>query len=148
MHSAPCDGGDESEEAMKLTPAQAKRRKPTPLNARTLQWFKARGWPAQVVEHWIPQTHIRRDLFGFIDIVAMDPNSGRLVGVQVTSGEGGNLRARLRKAQAIPFFTLWQQANDVEFHGWAKRGAKGKRKLWTLRRLDGNGNELAPENTH
>ena len=117
----------------------------TSPTARTLQWFRKRGWPAQVVERWNQYSKTRHDLFGFVDVVAMDPNSGRLVGVQCTST--GNLRARLRKAQAISFFTLWKQANDVEFHGWAKRGARGKRKVWTLRRLDGNGNELAPENT-
>ena len=37
---------------------------------RTLEYLRARGWSAWVVEKWIPRTKQRIDLFGFGDILA------------------------------------------------------------------------------
>jgi hypothetical protein len=99
---------------------------------RTLAECRKRGWPAQVVEQTIPRTFIKRDLFGCIDIVAIARDTSRIVGIQVTSGT--NHAARMAKARAEPRVQAWVAAGGVfEVWSWAKRGARGKRKAWTLR---------------
>lgn len=136
-----------------------KSKGPSPT-ARALEDLRARGWIATKVEQRIsfppkpgqrfPET-ILRDAFGFGDILAMHPGLGILL-VQVTSGDGGNLQARVRKATAplvedgktglqvpntvAPMVKCWIAAGGkLEFWGYAKRGKQGERKLWTLRRL-------------
>ena len=51
---------------------------------------------SQVVEHWIPKVKKRRDLFGFIDIVAVRIDVLGVLGVQTTSAS--HLAARIKKA--------------------------------------------------
>lgn len=98
--------------------------------ARTLAECKRRGWPARVVEQTIPRTFIRRDLFGFIDIIAITPTA--TIGIQATSG--ANHAARIAKARQQPHFAAWLAAGRTfEVWSWSKRGDRGKRKLWTLR---------------
>ena len=79
-----------------------------------------------------PYARIRQDLFACIDIVAMDPGTHTLWGIQVTSGS--NHAARRAKARQIPALTLWLSCG-ARFAIWSysKTGARGKRKLWTLR---------------
>lgn len=84
-----------------------------------------------VVERWNPYARIRQDLFGCIDIVALEPHTA-IIGVQTTSGS--NLAARRTKALAEPRLRLWLEAGGAfTLHGWSKQGQRGKRKLWTLR---------------
>jgi hypothetical protein len=74
-----------------------------------------------VAERWIAQAGVRRDLFGFIDVVAIKP--GEIIGVQVTTSS--NLAARLRKSQALPNLAAWLAAGGkFQAHGWAKRGGR------------------------
>lgn len=101
--------------------------------SRTLAWCKERGWLVGVVERFIPQTKRRNDLFGFIDIVVLDGQPG-VLGIQATST--GNMSARAMKIQeeCTEAAKSWLDAgNRIWVVGWAKRGAKGKRKLWTPR---------------
>lgn len=94
--------------------------------------LKAEGWPLiAVTERWNPFAHVRQDLFGFIDILACRENE--LLAVQTTSGP--NVSARVEKIGANPAYQIWLASPNrrIEVHGWAKRGARGKRKLWTCR---------------
>jgi hypothetical protein len=102
--------------------------------ARSLVECRKRGWQAQVVEQTIPRTFIKRDLFGFIDIVAIVPGRG-LVGIQATGGtNSGNHNMRVKKILAEPRAAQWLHAGgSIEVWSWAKRGGRGDRKLWTLR---------------
>jgi hypothetical protein len=87
------------------------------------------------VEKWIPQTKRRVDLFGCIDIVAIGAIG--CVGIQATST--GNMASRVTKSttDCAEALTAWLKAqNTFEVWGWAKRGAVGKRKLWTLRIIE------------
>jgi len=99
---------------------------------RALAHCRAQGWVAQIVEKWIPQARKRQDLFGVIDLIVLDGQGGGPLGVQVTSGS--NHAARRVKAQEEPRLAEWLAA-PARFQVWsfAKQGAKGKRKLWTLR---------------
>jgi hypothetical protein len=78
---------------------------------------------------------ITKDAFGFGDLLAALPNqfSGSSIAlVQVTST--GNINARREKIKAEPLAAKWKQAGGaILLHGWAKRGPRGKRKVWTLR---------------
>lgn len=100
---------------------------------RALALCKKNGWVAQVVERWNPYARVRQDLFGIIDIVVLDGGPGGPLGVQVTSGS--NVAARLEKARQEPRLAAWL-ASPARFEVWgySKKGARGKRKLWELRR--------------
>ena len=104
--------------------------KPT---ARSLDKLRKDGWLAQVVEKWIPHTKRRLDLFGCIDIIALDGKPGAL-GIQATSGS--NVASRITKALAEPKLRSWLEAgNRFEVWGWVKRKVKrgGKAMRWELR---------------
>lgn len=98
--------------------------------ARTLAECRRRGWIAQVVEKWNPHARIRQDLFGCIDVLAIAPSG--LLGIQACAG--ASHAARRTKALAEPRLRAWLDAGArFEVWSWAKRGARGKRKTWTLR---------------
>jgi hypothetical protein len=108
--------------------------------ARTLARLRELGYRADVVERRLPGCFVTRDLFGIIDVVAARP--GEVLGVQCTSAS--NLAARLAKAKDAPGLTDWLAAGArFEVWGWSKRGPRGPRKLWRVRRVamatDGTG---------
>lgn len=97
---------------------------------RTLAECRRRQWTAQVVERWNPHARIRQDLFGVIDIIALTPDG--ILGIQACAG--ASHAARLAKVRAEPRMAHWLEAGGlIAVWSWAKRGERGKRKLWTLR---------------
>ena len=99
---------------------------------RSLKHLRDLGYTVAIAEKYNFFTHRRNDLFGWMDICAIHPDKPGVLGVQTTSGS--NLSARIKKAIALDSFKVWLQCGGLsEFHGWAKRGARGKRKLWTCR---------------
>lgn len=102
----------------------------TSPTARTLTRCKKHGWEAAVVERFNFYTKRKNDLFGVIDIIAIT-DSG-ILGIQAT--DGSNHSHRIEKILAEPRVAKWIAAGGrLEVWSWAKQGAKGKRKLWTLR---------------
>lgn len=102
---------------------------PSPTS-RTLAWLRDRGWIAAITEHWNPHARVRQDLFGFLDLVALDPEQRRICGVQTTSTP--NLSARISKIKALPAAQTWSECGAlILVIGWAKRGPRGERKVWT-----------------
>lgn len=98
---------------------------------RALDECRKRGWPCGIVERYCSFTRRRHDLFGCIDLIALDGIQGCL-GIQVTSGS--NHSTRVKKALEEPRILQWiQGGNRFEVWSYAKRGSAGKRKLWTLR---------------
>lgn len=96
--------------------------------SRTLELLRDQGCVAQVVEYWVPHSRTRRDLFGFIDIVALHPDLGT-IGVQATST--GNVNARIKKILEIPEATLWLRAgNKILVAGWKRYKKPVDRKYW------------------
>jgi hypothetical protein len=71
----------------------------TPTNL-TLRLLRKSGYVACVIERWLPKVDLRKDAFGFADILAAHPGQRRVMLVQTTSL--ANVGARVRKAQAIP----------------------------------------------
>jgi hypothetical protein len=104
--------------------------------ARALAQLRKDGWLAEVVERFIPGARVRRDLFGFIDIVAMHHAHVGLLGIQVTTT--GHMADRLAKMTAPPIrdrLQLWfTVVGPVHIWGYAKRGPRGQRKTWQLTR--------------
>lgn len=128
-----------------------KRKQPT---ARTLEHLRGLGWPAQVVEKWLPGRRakkngapgeteatpygVRKDLFGCIDILALDGLTGCL-GIQACAG--GDVATRAKKATAEPLLQAWLQAgNRFQVWGWreiwVQTGAKTKAVRWRPRILE------------
>lgn len=122
-----------------------KRKSRSTYSARTISECRRRGWSAGNVERRIlfpkPQgTTI--DLFGVIDIIAIDPSAPlgqRTIGIQATSGGTGGshsphrakILAAIRDDEDV---RGWLAAgNRLELWSWAKQGARGKAKRWTLR---------------
>lgn len=98
---------------------------------RTLKHLRALGYQAAVTERWNPFAHIRQDLFGIVDVLAV--GHGETVAVQTTTGDGGNVAERIRKiadAEVTPF--LREAGWKLLVHGWRKN-SKGK---WVLREVD------------
>jgi len=99
--------------------------------ARSLKFLRDHGYKAEVVEKWNQFSRTRKDLFNFIDIVAVGSTMG-VLGVQTTSTS--NMSNRVKKVLATPEYLIWKHAgNQVVVHGWSKKGAKGKRKTWQLK---------------
>ncbi len=99
---------------------------------RTLKFLRATGCTVAVTEKWNPHAKLRQDLFGFIDVLSMDPRRQGLLAVQATSGP--NHAARLTKLLQLPAAKLWiETGNRIWVVSWRKAGEKGKRKLWTPR---------------
>lgn len=109
--------------------------------ARSLIKLRAEGWIASVVEKWVPASPrgfagpiVRRDVFGFGDILAVHPIRRGALLVQSTSNSGGNFSSRVAKIQASAEAKVWlESGNTIHVHGWAKRGKAGQRKVWTCR---------------
>ena len=108
--------------------ASAKNMSPT---QRSLKELRRLGYTVQVVERWNPFAHIRQDLFGFIDILAIRP--GEILGVQATSA--ANHASRVTKSSQHGNFRPWRSAGGLfEVWSWRQGGPRGKRKTWMLRR--------------
>ena len=91
--------------------------------------MREKGFHAEVTEKWVPGANIRRDLWGFVDILCLG-DSGDLVGVQSTSAS--NIAARVAKIAESPLLGRVRKANiKIIVHGWAKR--KGR---WVVREVD------------
>ena len=114
--------------------------------ARSLAYLRAQGYHAYVVERWIPQARVRKDVAGFMDILAWSVDHGPdqpAITLAVQATTGANLSARQRKIECggltvseYEAFEGWKACgHKVCIHGWAKQGARGKRKLWTLREV-------------
>jgi hypothetical protein len=96
--------------------------------ARTLRLLRRSGYVCDVCERWIAQAGVRRDLFGFIDVLAISRREPGILAIQATSL--ANVSARLAKAKSRPELKVWLQSARFEVWGWGKRG-----KHWQVRRV-------------
>lgn len=96
---------------------------------RSLKYMREKGFHAEVTEKWVPGANIRRDLWGFVDILCLG-DSGDLVGVQSTSAS--NVAARITKITESPLLDRVRKAGIRIFvHGWAKKNGR-----WQVREVD------------
>jgi hypothetical protein len=96
---------------------------PTELTLRAL---REDGYLVQVVEHWVPGANIRRDLWGFVDVLGL--RGEETLAVQCTSYS--NVPARVRKITDSEHLPRVREARwRIEVHGWAK-----EKNRWVLKR--------------
>ena len=114
---------------------------PINLGPKLLDECKKRGWPVAKTEHFNHHARKRHDLFGCIDYLILDGLPG-VLGVQLTSGSN----AAARKAKIIENLPRqWLEAgNRLQVWSYAKQGPRGKRKVWTLRRVSITLRDLKP----
>jgi len=95
------------------------KKKRVSVTPRTLKWLRDLGYVVDVAESYNAYTKRSKDLYGFIDVMAVHPDKQETLAVQVTTGS--NLSARIKKAEALDGYWAWLAAgNAVEFHGWRK----------------------------
>ena len=100
--------------------------------ARSLARLRAEGYSACVVEKFNSFSKTRVDAFGFGDILAVHPEWKGAFLIQATTGD--NAAARRQKILQLPDALRWLMAeNWIILDAWARRGERGKRKLWTVR---------------
>lgn len=113
---------------------------------RSKAWLEEKGWHVWVTEHWNQWAHIRQDMFGLIDFVAIRHDSPGVWGINSC---GEDVQAHIRKY--IDGWTdvkkgkvygpnthlpVWLAAgNKFSIFGWSKKnsGGQGSRKTWQLR---------------
>lgn len=85
---------------------------PTQLSLAKL---REEGYLVDVVERWIPGANIRKDLYGFIDILAL--KGKETLAVQTTSA--GNMSARCKKIADHENVGAVREAGwTIHVHGW------------------------------
>ena len=111
---------------------------------RTLRELKRRGLVCAVVEKWNPHVvrgdggrGIRQDLFGFLDILALDPVRG-VLGVQACGSAFSGHVGKLTEERAGPVIEwLRTPGTALELWGWRKVKVKvkrgGKATIWAPR---------------
>ena len=110
---------------------------------RTLKAMKDQGRLCGIVERFNPHvgTHgIRQDLFGFIDIIAIDPVDG-IVAIQSCGQDfSGHIKKIQEERNEIAF--EWMKHAKCELWGWRKvknklkGGGYGKSMRWQARVAD------------
>lgn len=102
--------------------------------ARSLAHLRRAGYLADVVERWIPGANIRRDAYGFADLLACHPVEGRIILIQVTSNGVAARRKKILTERAAEASAWLKAGGEIELHGWRKVqvDAKGTRR-WALR---------------
>lgn len=97
--------------------------------SRTLALLREWDWIAGVVER--RQGPKTVDLFGWIDILALDTENGLTVGIQVTSGSNHSTR----KCKVLRLARDWLlcTGNRAEVWSWRKYAEPVEGKLWRPR---------------
>lgn len=98
-----------------LAAERPKKKKKISVNKIVMEWMRAKGWHISLVEQTIPHTFIKRDLFGFVDMIAV--GHGQIIGLQVTSNSGGHVSDRIKKAKEQDAFEEFVKACPLYFVG-------------------------------
>lgn len=96
-----------------------------PADKLTREHLEKLGYIVDKAESYNHHSKRKKDLFHFIDFVAIHPQTGELLGIQTTSKS--NLSTRIKKAKNLDskaYYHWLGTGNPVEFHGWYKDGRK------------------------
>ena len=106
---------------------KTKRRKPYAANNASKKYLESQGWTVTVVEQTLGGCFIKRDAFGFGDLLAMSPSRGIML-VQATGG--GHLPDRLAKVKAEARHAIWLACGGrIQVHDWRKVAGQSQRQL-------------------
>ncbi len=131
---------------------------------RSKAWLEEKGWHVWIVEVWNSWAHIRQDLYGFGDLVAIRHDQKGVWAINATDERVKEHIDKYLNGWEHPtkghqppnsHLPVWLSGgNRFSIAGWGKRssGGHGSRKVWTLRMveffLDGaevKWKEVAPE---
>lgn len=100
---------------------------------RSLKLLRSEGGMVAITERWNPHARVRQDLFGFADLLHVIGDT--VIAVQTTTAT--HMNARIAKIRTLVAYCAWLHLPTrlVEVHGWSKKGPRGKRKVWTCRRV-------------
>lgn len=101
-------------------------------NARSVNLLKSNGYKAFDVEKFIRYGNFRRDFGGFADILAYKSDEPGVLAVQCTTQTNASShKKKILEPPVLQNLYEWLDAsNRFVFHFWAKRGPRGKRKVW------------------
>jgi len=105
---------------------------------RTLRALRAEGRIVGTVERWNPHVGphgIRQDLFGFIDLIALDPQRG-IVAIQSCGKSFSQHVRKILDSDCTQAAIEWLRCGGrIEVWGWRKVKLKrgGKAKVWRPR---------------
>lgn len=114
-------------------PGMTGRKKGIKTTQLSLAEMRSRGYElVDVVEHTIPKTFIKRDLWTIADLLCVGGPANEIVAVQVTSDNGGNVAKRRDKIVESDEIQILRRVG-IRFlvHGWKMRDGKH-----VLRELD------------
>lgn len=103
---------------------------------RTLAYCKKIGRTSGIVEKWNSFIKIRQDLFGFIDIICIDPDKG-IVAVQST-GSAHSEHIKKLTIEREEIVREWLRVAPLELISWrkVKKVRGGKAMVWKPRIVD------------
>lgn len=104
---------------------------------RTLRYLRQQGRICGIVEKFNPHVGphgIRQDLFGFIDIIALDPERG-IIGIQSCGQDFAQHRRKITEERTDIVAEWLKSGGKVELWGWRKLKLKrgGKAMRWQPR---------------
>lgn len=102
---------------------------------RTMRELKKLGIKATIVEKWNAYIKIRQDMFGIIDIIALDSEKG-VIGVQSTGQDFNGHVRKLRDEKAQETLDwLSVPGTSLELWGWrkVKKVRGGTQMIWKPR---------------
>ena len=87
----------------------------------TLRLLREDGWLVEVTEKWVPGANIRKDLFGWIDLLAL--RDGETLAVQTTSWS--NISSRVNKiAESDTVAAVRKAGWTIHVIGWKKEKSR------------------------
>ncbi len=97
--------------------------------ARSMARWREKGYAVADVEQVVPKTWIKRDAFGFGDLLCCGPDAWLL---QVTDGSNhAKRREKILANENLPH--VLRSGIRVAVESWRKGGPRGKRKVWQHR---------------
>lgn len=114
-----------------------KRKKPVSATQKSLKKLRDEGYLCEIVEKTIPKCFIKKDLFGFIDILAI--RDDEVLAVQTTSGSHSS--DRVNKIKEHPNYPKVKQLGwGIVVHGWRQLQEKCKngniKKVWRCKEIE------------
>jgi hypothetical protein len=97
---------------------------------RSLKWLREHGYQAAKTEHWNHYAKTRQDLFGFIDVLAV--NDRHLLAIQVC--DDTHHAEHRKKILALPVARQLVYHMDIELWSWGLRLTGATRKDGKLNR--------------
>ena len=110
------------------------------FNTKTIKHLESLGYVSQVCETWNYYAKKKKDLFGFVDLIALNPELKRVLGVQLTSRS--NVSARVKKIlkERANEAKIWlRSGNYIVIFGWNDSKPKTRDGRAVEIKLDENG---------